>query len=190
MIFVVAAPGPSLDRDQAIIIQNSEAKIIAVNDAYRMFDRVDILYGSDAAWWKYNYDLIKDLECEKVCMQPTNLEGISHVENGGRYGLSLKKGCLANGKNSSYAAMNLALQLGAERIVFVGLDLKRVQGKNHFFGEHPEPIRRESNYNMFIESFLQVKPIIADLEVEVINCTPNSALGCFPKMGLEEALCR
>jgi hypothetical protein len=41
---------------------------------------------------------------------------------------------------------------------------------------------------MFISRFVDAAPLFRAAGVEIINCTPGSALKCFPSMSLTEAL--
>jgi len=40
--------------------------------------------------------------------------------------------------------VNLAVQLGAARILLLGYDMRAVDGKTHWFGEHPWPTRESA----------------------------------------------
>jgi hypothetical protein len=64
--------------------------------------------------------------------------------------------------------------------------MQPVKGKKHFFGDHPDGLNRGGGYTGFVKNYESIKP--KALDIEIINATPNSALHCFPKMSLEEAL--
>lgn len=85
---------------------------------------------------------------------------------------------------SGYVALNLALQMGARRVVLIGYDFH--DAYNYFFT--PDPYPRVSIPGVRA-SFREVAKQYRRLGVEVINANPDSAIDAFPRMSLEEALC-
>lgn len=77
---------------------------------------------------------------------------------------------------------------GAARILLLGYDGKfGPGGKSHWFGDHP--VRSdEPTTATLARNLKQLVEPLATLGVEVINCSPDSAVDCFPRIGLEEAL--
>lgn len=74
--------------------------------------------------------------------------------------------------------------LGFDRVLLLGYDMK---GRGaHWFGEHPSGLSRDTNYEKFVEDYMQMHP--ENFGFEVINCTRDTALRCFPQLQLEEAL--
>jgi len=60
--------------------------------------------------------------------------------------------------------------------------------KSHWHGDHPQGLKQSSPYDRWVPRFA---PLAADLKaqgVEVINCTPNTALPYFKKAKLEDVL--
>jgi hypothetical protein len=95
------------------------------------------------------------------------------------------------GRNGGYQAINLAVHLGASRVVLLGYDMKAdVRGKTHWFGDHKH---RATNPTIFsrvmLPAFKSLSEDLADVAVDVVNATPDSALDVFARMGLEEAIC-
>ena len=82
--------------------------------------------------------------------------------------------------------MNLALHLGAAKIVLLGYDMERDGTKEHWFGSHP--VKIPSPYKKFIQHFDQVAPMLKRMGIDVVNCTRRTALKCFPKQPLTQAL--
>lgn len=58
----------------------------------------------------------------------------------------------------------------------------------HFFGNHPAPLRSGTNANTYASGFEHVARHLAKRGVRVVNCSPISALKCFDKMPIEDAL--
>lgn len=74
------------------------------------------------------------------------------------------------------------------RIILLGYDMRLIDGKRHFFGAHPRGLEEPSPYDKFIRAFETAVPQLQQLGVEVVNCTPGSALHCFPQRPLAETL--
>jgi hypothetical protein len=107
----------------------------------------------------------------------------------GQRGHEPETDALRHGSNSGYQAVELAVKLGAKRIVLLGYDM-RVEpgGRSHW---HDEP--RASDFadvaaRSMLPHFATLVEPLAKLGVEVVNATPGSALECWPKMSLEDAL--
>lgn len=99
---------------------------------------------------------------------------------------SLKDG-IGHGNNSGYAALNLAVCLGANPIYLLGFDCKHTNGKSHWHDGHPTR-QAEKTAIGFAHFFARAAPIIKAKKMKVINLNPDSGLGCFPKMKPEEVL--
>lgn len=104
--------------------------------------------------------------------------------------LQFQPGQVAAGGNSGFQALNLALQFGASRIILIGFDMNDRAGK-HWYGRNQWPNANnpnDSNFQRWIAAFTKAAPVLAGLGVQVFNCSPNSALRCFPLVDLEQAL--
>lgn len=75
---------------------------------------------------------------------------------------------------------------GAKRLLLIGFDMRRVNGLQHFFGSHPGAMNKDSDYPVWVRYFDAIARDLKEMGVEVINCSPASALYQFPKMRLEE----
>lgn len=190
---VVAASGPSLTKE--IAEQCRGHRVVAVQDAYRLMPFADVLYGCDAKWWDHHQDC-KEFAGEKWS---SHEEGTNDKREqflrlklwivAGKRG----KGFCADphfihyGSNSGFQAVNLALHFGATLIVLVGFDMRAVDGKRHFFGDHPQGFVKSSDYKQFIAAFEEAAKCLP-AGVEIVNATPGSALKCFPMMALDKVL--
>lgn len=185
--------GPSLTQNQVNAVEHFP--VIAINDAYKLAPWADILYGCDAKWWNWEERKFRKV---KVALKWNAVSGQFHngwddethrdvwaLASTGEGGLESAPNSVRTGLNSGYQAINLAVHLGAKRILLLGYDMKSANGRSHWFGEHPDKIVPP------YKSFMGVWPTIVEplkkRGVEVINCSPNSALDVFPKMELGEA---
>jgi hypothetical protein len=114
---------------------------------------------------------------------------IKRTPNTGTMGLELEPIGIRTGSNSGYQAINLAVLLGARRIVLLGYDMKvGPRSQRHWFGDHPAELNKDSNYGLWIELFESMLPTLEATGIEVLNCTPGSALRCFTSTSLDAAL--
>lgn len=104
-----------------------------------------------------------------------------------REGFSLDPSVINFGSNSGFQAINLAIAFGAKRIVLVGFDMTASNGGTHFFGNHPKGLIQNANYERFIPAFERAAKKLPS-DIKIINCTPNSALRCFPTADLTDVL--
>lgn len=190
MLWIVAATGESLT--PAIAEQCRGHNVIAVNDAYRLMPFAQVLYASDAEWWRLHKG------CPGFAGEKWSTYGET-VQPEQHFGLNLIRGCKGYGRgfsfhpniihwcgNSGFQAINLALLRGATRVIMVGFDM---QG-SHFFGEHPPMPRRTAikrSYPHWIKHFEKAAELLPP-HIRIINATEGSALKCFPMMSLAEAL--
>jgi hypothetical protein len=123
------------------------------------------------------------------------LRGFHYIEGQGKPGLTTHPDVIHNGRNSTFAAMNLAYLFGARRIVLVGLDMKKgpvthehPNGKQHFFGDHPKSLSNDLPFELCIEHFGVLAGDLERANVTVFNATIDTALTCFRRATLEQAL--
>ena len=185
--------GPSLNQDQVELLRG-RARVIAVNDAWRLAPWAEVLYACDWRWW-LKHDGVPEFRGLKVtlsnsCGHLDAYPDIKIVENTGSQGLERAPTGLRTGRNGGYQAINLALHLGARRILLLGYDMKAdAAGRTHWFGDHADwPTRASVFAGVMLPHFAGLATELEALGVAVLNCTPGSALDVFPKIPLEQAL--
>ena len=180
--------GPSLTPDDVAAVRG-KAGVIAINDAYKLAPWADVLYAADAKWWAWHQG-VPDFRGLKFSLQPDagRWPGVQVLRNTGERGLEASPTGLRTGRNSGYQAINLAVHLGATRVLLLGYDMgPAADGKTHWFGDHPD--KAPSPYVVFLERFADMVTPLQQLGVTVINCSRRTALTVFPQQALEEALC-
>ena len=117
---------------------------------------------------------------------------VTYIKGVGEMGLSFDRSIIHQGGNGGYQALNLAVHFGAKRIILLGYDMKSgPEGQLHHHAKHPAGLNNPDpliNYPSWIHAFGTLGPDLKRAGVEVINCTPGSALTCFPMANLEEVL--
>lgn len=93
------------------------------------------------------------------------------------------------GGNSGFQALNLAVNFGARRIILIGYDMQIANGV-HWHGRHGSGLNNpaESNVRAWRRHFGSIAGHLADLGVEVVNASRETALTCFPRARIEDAL--
>lgn len=90
---------------------------------------------------------------------------------------------IGGGGNGGYQAANLAVLLGAARLVALGIDLRPgADGRRHNYPDHPHGLNNPdvAAFNGWQTAFRRAGPVLRDLGVEAINCSEISALGDMP----------
>lgn len=187
---ICIASGPSLTKEDVEFCFQM-GKVYVVNDCHKLAPWADVLYSGDREWWQY-YNGVPEFKGDKYTCDPhaANAFGINLVNLMHHEAFYLGDNTIASGKNSGFQAMNLAALHGYTKIILLGYDMSAsADGRRHWFGDHPNKIIRNSNYNDWLKHFRIAAPLIKSLGIDVINCTTDSAIDCFPKMPLKDALC-
>ena len=183
---VCVATGPSLTAEDVEFCRN-RARVIVVNDAWQLAPWADALMASDANWWRHHQG-VPGFPGLKYSLQPGAEPWAQVLRHTGTTGIETDPTSLRCGMNSGAAAINLAVHFGASRVLLLGYDMGPSASKTHFFGDHPKGLRKSSPYPAFIEKFEAMVEPLARLGVRIINCSRVTALRCFERQPLEEAL--
>lgn len=194
---VVAAGGPSFSLSQVREIGIARAKdlirVIAINDAVYPCWFADINYACDHQWWETHNGvpgfagLKVGLRHHPVPVYP----GIRVLNSTGPEGIEDDPGGLRTAGNSGYQVLNLCAHLGAAKILLCGYDM-RGDNSAHWFGRHPESCRKQmtGGFDRMAKHYNGIAGPLADRGIEVINCTPGSAITAFPQGDLMTELKR
>lgn len=171
MIFAVLATGPSMSQAVADSVRG-KCKVVAVSDAYRLAPWADALASTDYAWWRAHPDALK-FPGQKFGVIPSfrTLDGVESLP-------------VETGTNSGLLGVMAAVRLGAARVLLCGFDMH--SPGQHFFGRHPAPLSATppGRMEVFKKQFSGYRP----RGVEIINCTPGSALRCYRFGNLQQFL--
>ena len=203
---IICATGPSITPDVVRLAHKAKkegkARLFGMNRAFSVFD-LDLLHGCNTAFWEHYWPEVKDLPCDKWTTRPElegKLPGLNYIEERWEDCLSTDSSYITAHHGSSAQTMGLALHYGITRMLLVGFDM-RFGGKindrsytepRHFFGEddltkkHWPRTDPNGDLGGLLREFETINP--ERLGVDIINCTPNSAMKCFPMMEVEDAL--
>ena len=203
---LILGSGPSLTQSDVDYARRHVALTIAINDSYLYAPDADVLYFGDGQWFRdhqgcrapHTYQGRKfPAFAGRFRMSITSLGHVTDpdvllLRQGPQMGLSLDTTKLATGKNSAFAALNLSVHFGATGAILLGVDMK--QGKvfrdgawrqsHHVWGMHPQDAHPP--YELCLQRFATLVKPLADIGFSVVNCTPGSALTCFPMQALRD----
>lgn len=195
---VLVGGGPSAG-DAPLDKARGRARVLVVNEGYRLAPWADVLYAADAPWWqsKRGCREFGGLRVSQSDQAAKMYPGIREVRLR-RVGQIIRKpkGWLGAGSNdrgtgahSGFQALNLAVQFGARKIVLVGYDMTVAHG-HHWHGRHEGGLNNptEAGAARWRAVVDRQAPYLEAIGVEVVNASPISALENYPKMTLEQAL--
>lgn len=189
---LIVATGPSV-ANTPFERAKGKVKTIVVKDAWKLCPWAEILYACDHHWW-YTHKGVPKFEGLRLAYEERTVEewaGLAFLKvNILRRHENLifeKIGHIAWGGNSGFHAFNLAVQFGASKIILAGFDMRVDKGR-HFFGNHSYASERPSKAN--VDAWAKIMDrqamVLKERNVEVINCSLESAIQSYPKIAFEE----
>jgi hypothetical protein len=179
--------GPSLKEFNWELLRGK--RIIAINRAFQVLPWADVLYWTDAQFYKWYRREIDEFKGMKVSCRPLEVpaKDIKILQGVRNQGLDMRPEYICDGNNSGYGALNLAVKLGAKRIYLLGYDmhssLKATHWHDGYFRRHNHTI-----YNRLFTYFGSALPVLKEMNIEVWNANPASHLECFKKCTLTDAI--
>ena len=152
-----------------------------------------MLYACDDAWWiAYFPEVARAFHGElwTINQNARDRFDLNWLLGLDKAGLSRATGVIHQGQNSGYQAVSLAHLFGAARILLLGFDFGRTHGRAHWHRDHPPGMGNGGSFAAWIAHMNVLAAELAAAGVEVINCSRYTALTCFPRMSIEEALCK
>jgi hypothetical protein len=168
MTCAILATGPSMSQAVADAVRG-RCRVIVVSDNYKLAPWADALVSSDRGWWA-----IHNPEFVGRKFSGVPVSGIDRIE---RFQGNI------SGSNTGLIAIKVAVEVfKEEKVLLLGFDMKG----SHWFGDHPAPLRntKPARFEVFKRQFAEYRPNV----VEIINCTPGSALTCYPMANLADVL--
>lgn len=164
---VLLAPGPSMSREVAESVRG-KALVGVITSAWPLAPWADFLAATDVQWWKKNPDA-KGFHGRKF--SPNQIQGVERLR-------------LMPDRSSLVVGMEAAKLMGATKIVLLGVDHKGT----HYFGPYTDgckntSLKRRGEHAVQYAVWSRKNP-----EIEIVNCTPGSALQCFPAARLDDYL--
>lgn len=156
---ILLAPGPSMS--QALADSFRGQWVGVVSNCFELAPWADFLVAQDMTWWN-KHPAAMAFAGRKFSAQP--VVGVERIKER----TSLNSGCLA---------LSVAVKLGAKRILLYGYDMRGT----HFFGQYTNGLRNTSDNDRERHLRQYAAWGLLNPGVEVINCTPGSAIDCFER---------
>jgi hypothetical protein len=149
-----------------------------------------VLYAADGHWWDW-HNGAKSFKGRRITQDKEAAEryGLEYVRGVDADGISRNPEYIHTGANSGIQAINLAsCQFNAKRILLLGFDMQATGGKTHWHGKHPGEESDYSPWHKWLRRYEVVAKDALEIGVEIINCTRETALTCFPRAPLLSSL--
>ena len=189
------ASGPSAVREKFELLQaRRDIKVVAINTSFQLVPWADLLYACDGKWWEL-YKGVPDFHGLKVVHERTvvakfpELKRVEVIRFGNEL-ITEPPGLLGAGGNSGFQALNLVVQFGVKKVILIGYDM-RVDYGGHWHPRHPFPLSNPdaaANIPRWRKAVDGAARKLAQLRIEVVNCSMVSELVAYPKMPLEKVL--
>ena len=185
----IMASGPSMSQAVADAVHKAGVPTITVNSTWRLAPWAAMLYAADEEWWRHESNR-NALSFAGLKVSVAEVPGVLRLRNSGTVGFDPEPFSVRTGGNSGYQALHVAIHAGAARVLLCGFDMQETGGETHWHGEHGWGLRRTPTptFERWCERFAALVPELQARGVDVINCTPRSALTCFSSKPLAEAL--
>lgn len=190
---VILASGESLTEEQCERVRNWRAadggKVVAINTTFRRAPWADLLYACDDRWWEavdpatglsHFEEAARIFPKSKLWTQDQRIAEklqLTFVRSARAPGLSRQVGIINQGSNGGYQAINLAYWSGAKRMILLGFDCKG----SHWHGDHPAPLANKQPFKIWIDNFRALAHDLKEVGVDVVNCSPGTAIPHFTK---------
>lgn len=185
---VVIASGPSLTREDCETARASGAVTIVTNSTWEMCPWADALLAFDNHYWHQQRPdgrlQHQAIFAEFPGMKFAFSRAVRHL------GVQSLHGCawFAGHGNSGTCAIWLALHARAARVILLGCDCQKTGGRAHWHPDHPGQLRNCATMPRWPALFAAAGHEANRRGIPVINASRETALACFPRMTIEEAL--
>ncbi len=208
---VVIGTGPSVSYDLLDEVREAQkagkCAVYGMNRLWRDYPDLDVFLSCNPEYYDYEWDKgLRDHPAEKWTWDKvTSIKfGINYIEGRWADGFSKDPKYIHYGHSSGFQLPQLAVHAGYKRLLLLGYDMcyapdydgsaKKVGSRSrHYFGEYPKELQhwpsvqvKDGAFVELIQQFEKVKEINTD--IEIINCSPGSAMTCFPIREFRECL--
>lgn len=186
---VIVGAGPSLTQEQ-IDCCRGRARMICINRSHELAPWADWLHACDGRFWESYPDAYR-FPGIKTTLEPSAArDGVRLFKGSGDLGFDSDSRHVRTGGNSGYQAACIAMHAGAGRIILIGMDCRAVDKRNHWHRRHIGKANDpgDNNYASWRNNWRTLVAPLRARKIEALNATPGSAIDCFPRSSLEEAL--
>lgn len=175
--------------------------VIGINAAYLIGNWMDLIFFGDKRFFLNN--------AKNLTEYPAPIVTCHNFFSGGKYswvkylekdnrkpdGISGNSGKISWNQNSGAAAISVAANAGAKRIILLGFDMTlNEEGDQHWHNlykrQAPNPTRKRKGvpFHRHLRGFARIAIDAKERGVEIINASPNSMITQFPKCSVKDLL--
>lgn len=169
--WALLAPGPSASAEDAERVRAAGIPLGVIGNAFQLAPWADFLAATDSAWWRKHPEALS-LPCDRYTMH--EVRGVERVKVSGYVSV-----------NSGVLGLEVARSKGASQILLLGFDMHGT----HFFGKYTNGLSNTTDQRRRMHLAQYARWAARNRHIEVFNCTPGSALKCFPEAKLDD-FCR
>lgn len=158
-MIVLLAPGPSMS--QALADSVKGCRVGVVTSSLPLAPWAEFVAASDISWWRKMG--AEGFVGEKYSAH--KMPGVEIVEG------------VTTATNSGVLALQVCKAKGAKAVALLGFDM----GLGHYFGDYKNGLSNTDKFRRRVHIQQYVHWARANPDIDVINCTPGSALECFRK---------
>jgi len=180
--------------------------VIGINVSYLIGDWIDMVFFGDPGFFRGNMEQLAKWPGLKVSCHAVvqNVPWVRYLLLDGKHprGISSDPGRVSWNANSGSAAISIAANAGAKRIILLGFDMcLNGDGKKHWHNLYknaiitvPEQKRRARGevpmqpFEKHLKGFSHIARDAKERGIEILNASPNSAIREFPKFTVKELL--
>jgi len=173
--------------------------VIGVNVAYLIGDWIDLVFFGDSGFILKHQEALSKFQGLKVSCHPRvdNMSWIKYLSRDKNHsqGISSNPKKVSWNGNSGAAAISVAANAGAKRIILLGFDMKLgVDSSQHWhdlYGRsaiNDERRARKMPFHRHLRGFPEIARDAKSRGIEILNASPDSAIECFRKVTVKELL--
>jgi hypothetical protein len=177
--------------------QLHDKHVIGINVAYLIGDWIDILFYGDVGFFLKHQEGLAKFPGIKASCHPSaaKISWVKYLPRDSKHnkGISDNPKMTSWNGNSGAAAISVAANAGAKRIILLGFDMKLSDSKvqhwhNVYKRNWNDPNRKKPVHLPFdrhLRGFDQIAKDAKRRGIEILNCCPDSAIKEFPKCNLK-----
>lgn len=174
--------------------------VIGINVAYKIGTWMDMVFFGDSSFYEIHRQELSHYPKLKVSCAPkveTTFmnDGIKFLKKDSKIqGISTNPRTVAWNKNSGAAAISVAANAGAKRIILLGFDMTLNEGgEQHWHQEYKvkqtkTSLTTKQTFTIHMQGFNAISRDAKQRGIEIINASPNSKIQQFEKVSVKELL--
>lgn len=194
-VFVMAS-GPSLTHEVCNKVRGHPA--IVVNASVMLAPLAPVWFFTDSSFYEAHRELVAAWPGEVITMSKAAKrelgDRVKRVKGEGDPSLPfatfppLGSEVIRQGRTSGHTSIALAIALGASRVTLLGFDMRVVDGREHCHTEYSGDRDLSLYAADYVPAFAGWRAAAERASVDIVNCTPGSAITEFRFADLDEVV--